>query len=213
MTEQCTCPCCGHRTLPSGPGDYNLCPVCFWQDDPDQRERPWSRLGANGINLAEAQKNYIACGAVHPDFVRKVRAPRREEPQHAAWRLYEPSDREFALAVQEEAEWKEAEERALATSDVEGPFREFNVGMNELRAMAPMLGYAEVESRLRDLTRTHGVPFGDAEIELCARCLQDQRWPLKHPVKALSWARRHRHTRSLRQRMEQLLTRSVRFVG
>lgn len=103
--------------------------------------------------------------------------------------------------------------RALATSDIEDPFREFNVGVNELRARSPKLGYAEVEARLRDLTRTHGVPFGDAEIELCARCLQDQRWPLKHPVKALSWARRHRHTRSLRQRLEQLLTRSVRFVG
>jgi len=213
VIELCVCPCCGHRTLPSGPSDYELCPVCFWEDDPDQRRRPWSSLGANGINLAEAQKNYIACGAVHPDFLRNVRAPRPEEPQDPTWRLYEPTDRELAKAVEEEAEWKAVEERALATADVEGPFREFNAGMTELRARAPKLGYAEVESSLRDLTRTHRIPFGEAEIELFARCLQDQRWPLKHPAQALLWVWRHRHTRSLRQRLGQLLTRSVRFAG
>jgi hypothetical protein len=101
----------------------------------------------------------------------------------------------------------------LATADVEGPFKEFNAGMSELRARAPQLGYAEIETRLRSLTTAHGVSFGDAEIELFARCLQHQRWPLKHPGQALSWVWRHRHTRSLRRRLEQLLTRSVQFAG
>jgi Cysteine-rich CPCC len=190
-----------------------LCPVCFWEDDPDQRHRPWSRLGANGLNLAEGQKNYIACGAMHPDFLRKVRPPRLDEPRDPAWRPYEPTDRELELAVEEEAEWNAAAERAIAASDVEGPFREFNVGMGELRAQAPNLGYAEVESRLRGLTRSHGVPFGDAEIELFARCLRDHHWPLKHPAQALSWVWRHRHTTSVRQRLDQLRTRSVHFAG
>ena len=27
-----TCPCCGSLTLPAG-GQYELCPVCFWEDD------------------------------------------------------------------------------------------------------------------------------------------------------------------------------------
>jgi hypothetical protein len=150
---------------------------------------------------------------MHPEFLRNVRPPRLDEPRDPAWRPYEPTDRELTLAGEEEAEWKAAEERAIATSDVEGPFREFNVGMSELRAQAPKLGYAEVESRLRDLTRSHCVPFGDAEIELFARCLRDHRWPLKHPVQALSWVWRHRHTTSIRQRLDQLRTRSVRFVG
>jgi hypothetical protein len=30
MAERVTCPCCGYRTLPDGPGAYEMCEVCGW---------------------------------------------------------------------------------------------------------------------------------------------------------------------------------------
>ncbi len=27
-----TCPCCGYKTL-AGSGNYDLCPICYWEDD------------------------------------------------------------------------------------------------------------------------------------------------------------------------------------
>jgi len=35
------CPCCGYRTLISPPpGTYDICEVCFWEDDAGQFEYP-----------------------------------------------------------------------------------------------------------------------------------------------------------------------------
>ena len=43
-----TCPCCGHRTLPSR-GSYDLCPECQWEDDgQDDHDSAAVRLGPNG---------------------------------------------------------------------------------------------------------------------------------------------------------------------
>ncbi|NIP43329.1 MAG: hypothetical protein GWN61_14025, partial [candidate division Zixibacteria bacterium] len=28
-----TCPCCGYRTLDDPPGSYDICGICFWEDD------------------------------------------------------------------------------------------------------------------------------------------------------------------------------------
>lgn len=88
------CPCCGHLTLDSGPGDYDLCPVCFWEDDGGQLRFPMSPDGANGISLMEAQGIYAKRGAMHSDFVRKVRKARADEPLDDGWRPFDP-DRDW----------------------------------------------------------------------------------------------------------------------
>ena len=31
-----TCPCCGYQSLDSD-GDYDICEICFWEDDPYQK--------------------------------------------------------------------------------------------------------------------------------------------------------------------------------
>jgi hypothetical protein len=81
------CPCCGYRTLPERL-TYELCPVCFWEDDPNQVADPDSPNGANAISLIEAQKMYLLHGAMHPDFVSKVRSPRPGEERTSDWYPY-----------------------------------------------------------------------------------------------------------------------------
>lgn len=72
------CPCCGYNTLTSK-GHYDLCEVCFWEDDPLQREDPKYDGGANEMCLNKAKENYDKFGAVSDNFVKLVRKPREDE--------------------------------------------------------------------------------------------------------------------------------------
>lgn len=84
------CPCCGHLTLASGPGDYELCPVCGWEDDDGQLRYPMSPDGANGVSLVEAQRSYAKRGAKHHRSARRVRKPMADEPIDEGWRPFDP---------------------------------------------------------------------------------------------------------------------------
>lgn len=84
------CPCCGHRTLPEGPGDYELCPVCFWEDDPAQLRWPSRAGGANGVSLVDAQAAYRRHGTMSRVYRRRVRPPRADELLDAGWRPFDP---------------------------------------------------------------------------------------------------------------------------
>ena len=85
------CPCCGRLTLPEGPGVYELCPVCYWEDDDAQLRWPMSPDGANGVSLMEAQRVYQRLGAMDKVFRRKVRRPRKDEPLDPGWRPFDPA--------------------------------------------------------------------------------------------------------------------------
>ncbi len=74
------CPCCGYYTLP-GSGNYEICPVCFWEDDPIQEDDPALCDGANKVCLNEARDNYEKYGACEERFVPHVRAPYDEEKE------------------------------------------------------------------------------------------------------------------------------------
>lgn len=52
--EHLPCPCCGHWTLDEL-GHYDICEVCFWEDDPIQFDDPTYRGGANEESLLEAR--------------------------------------------------------------------------------------------------------------------------------------------------------------
>lgn len=62
MQTKRQCPCCDHFTLDS-PGEYDICPVCFWEDDGTDVDTPDSHSGPNHMTLREARKNFALLGA------------------------------------------------------------------------------------------------------------------------------------------------------
>ncbi|MEH1102470.1 CPCC family cysteine-rich protein [Micromonospora sp. CPCC 205561] len=74
------CPCCGHLTLGER-GAFEICDVCFWEDDgQDEHDAGRVRGGPNrSLSLLDARRNYAACGAADPRDLRHVRPPRPEE--------------------------------------------------------------------------------------------------------------------------------------
>lgn len=76
------CPCCGYLTLPER-GGYDICPVCFWEDDDPEEEfgqpAPERPQGANHVHLWQARLNYAAFGASEEWVKPYVRLPRPGE--------------------------------------------------------------------------------------------------------------------------------------
>ncbi|EIJ42382.1 hypothetical protein BegalDRAFT_1495 [Beggiatoa alba B18LD] len=74
------CPCCGYLTFDEKPcGSFEICPVCYWEDDNIQNDNPTRKGGANGVCLNEAKKNFAKFGAIKVEFVKTVRKPLPEE--------------------------------------------------------------------------------------------------------------------------------------
>lgn len=74
------CPCCGFRTLDEQPpGTYDICPVCYWEDDPVQFDDPEYRGGANHVSLNEARANFRRARVSEDRFADLVRSPRPDE--------------------------------------------------------------------------------------------------------------------------------------
>lgn len=74
------CPCCRSLTL-CGRGGFEICPVCYWEDDgQDDHDADDVRGGPNGtLSLSEARVNYQRHGASEPRFVGSVRKPLPQE--------------------------------------------------------------------------------------------------------------------------------------
>lgn len=73
------CPCCGYYTINEGPGLFDICPVCFWEDDPSYRINEDYRGGANKVSLRQARKNYLEYGACDENGLKYVRPPLPDE--------------------------------------------------------------------------------------------------------------------------------------
>jgi len=74
------CPCCGYLTIgEEPPGTFEICPVCFWEDDNVQFEDPNYAGGANSVSLNQARENFRLFGAVSKEFVNQVRKPLPQE--------------------------------------------------------------------------------------------------------------------------------------
>jgi hypothetical protein len=74
------CPCCKSKTL-RGRGGFEICPVCYWEDDgQDEHDADLVRGGPNGtLSLRQAQLNYQRFGASEESFRDSVRLPTESE--------------------------------------------------------------------------------------------------------------------------------------
>ncbi len=74
------CPCCGYITLDER-GGYEICAVCFWEDDgQDDHDADRIRGGPNhGLSLTKARRNFEAFGACDERSRQFVRPPMAEE--------------------------------------------------------------------------------------------------------------------------------------
>lgn len=74
------CPCCLKRTIHE-PAAYEICPVCFWEDDgQDDIDADIVRGGPNGkLSLVVARQNFKQIGAADPKDLTHVRPPTKEE--------------------------------------------------------------------------------------------------------------------------------------
>jgi hypothetical protein len=84
------CPCCRYVTLEER-GSYDICPICFWEDDgQDDHDADVVRGGPNGrLSLIAARKNFDASGASEPRRAAFVRSPTPSE-HHARRADLEP---------------------------------------------------------------------------------------------------------------------------
>jgi Cysteine-rich CPCC len=85
------CPCCGHLVFDESSGSYNICPICFWEDDGLQLAYPMMEGGANSNSLIQCQRDYAVVGACEPRFVGKVRSAEPGESRDPSWRVFDPS--------------------------------------------------------------------------------------------------------------------------
>ncbi len=68
--------CCGYLTLDEAPtGTYDICKVCFWEDDGVQFRDPDYEGGANKVSLHQARQNFREHGVSETRFKPYVRPP------------------------------------------------------------------------------------------------------------------------------------------
>ncbi|WP_179489102.1 CPCC family cysteine-rich protein [Granulicella arctica] len=76
----CVCPCCNCKTLAKR-GSFEICPVCFWEDDgQDNHDADEVHGGPNGaLTLTEARQNFQNFGACEENMLPNVRPPYDDE--------------------------------------------------------------------------------------------------------------------------------------
>lgn len=62
-----TCPCCQYETLKER-GQYDVCPVCSWEDDGNNDPSRYS--GVNHMTLEEGRANFDKYGAITKELVK-----------------------------------------------------------------------------------------------------------------------------------------------
>jgi hypothetical protein len=81
------CPCCGYKTFSHEPnGSYEICEVCYWEDDAIQLEDPDYEGGANPMSLRQAQCNFEQFGACEEAMLPNVRKPAPGEARDKNWK-------------------------------------------------------------------------------------------------------------------------------
>lgn len=85
VSHRYPCPCCGYLVIDK-PGTYDICPICFWEDDDVQLRWPDFPGGANDPSLIDAQLNYIRLGASEARVLPYVRPATADDVRDPLWR-------------------------------------------------------------------------------------------------------------------------------
>ncbi len=73
------CRCCGYATL-AVYGEYEICPICFWEDDEwPESQADEERGGPNHVSLTQARRNFLTFGAAEEKDLPHVRKPREDD--------------------------------------------------------------------------------------------------------------------------------------
>jgi hypothetical protein len=91
--ELAQCPCCDYFTLEER-GDWDICPVCYWEDDGSDFVGLDSPSPSNrGLTLRQGRENFQQLGACEPEMVeyacpaderhRYKHAPRTQDRQQS----------------------------------------------------------------------------------------------------------------------------------
>ncbi|PWU17808.1 MAG: hypothetical protein C5B50_10465 [Verrucomicrobia bacterium] len=107
------CPCCGYMSFCEPPGSYEICEICFWEDDLVQLAFPDFAGGANKCSLIEAQDNFPKYGACEQRVRPHVRPATAEDVRDAFWRPLNPSlDRYLHWKnLEDHDSWQKVKER------------------------------------------------------------------------------------------------------
>lgn len=73
VDELFTCPCCEFKTLQTK-GEYDICPVCYWEDDGNLNPLYYS--SPNHMTLAQGRKNFAEFGAVSESLLQFLESDR-----------------------------------------------------------------------------------------------------------------------------------------
>ena len=87
--KQYPCPCCGYMSFNEPPGSYDICEICFWEDDPVQLRFPFT--GGANIPLVQAQANFAAYGVSANRLKPHVRPVMEGDIRDPKWRPYDPA--------------------------------------------------------------------------------------------------------------------------
>ena len=80
------CPCCGYKTFNAEEyNTYQVCPICFWEDESLTETVIEKGGGANNVSLVQAQKNFKNIRAMEKQTKKLTRDPKKDEVQHQDW--------------------------------------------------------------------------------------------------------------------------------
>jgi Cysteine-rich CPCC len=90
------CLCCGYKNIEGyntnfgytkPPDTYDICEICFWEDDPIGYEHPDEATGPNHVSFKEAQRNFLEFGASEARLLPYVRKPTDADERDPNWKL------------------------------------------------------------------------------------------------------------------------------
>lgn len=88
------CPCCLYRTLEDR-GQYDICPVCFWEDDGNDEQTLTNYSWPNRMTLKEARENFELVGACDQGSLRFIEKDARQRYYKSSLNNMEHSEINF----------------------------------------------------------------------------------------------------------------------